>query len=94
MSMARRAGSVRIAEVKGDRIVGIAEAEDKFIGMMQHLGSSAIQRITSAPRLAKLMAGKARLLAAIIETASVGQLGHTPGCYGYARVAGRLPGCG
>ena len=63
------ARSVRIAEIKGDKIVGIAEAEDKFVGMVQHLGSSAIQRITSAPRLAKLMAGKARLLANIIETA-------------------------
>jgi len=61
--------SVRIAETKGDKIVGIAEAEDKFVAMIQHLGSSAIQRITSAPRLAKLMAGKARLLANIIETA-------------------------
>ena len=63
--------SVRIAETKGDKIVGIAEAEDKFIAMIQHLGSSAIQRITSAPRLAKLMAGKARLLANIIETAVI-----------------------
>ena len=61
--------SVRIAETKGDKIVGVAEAENKFIGMIQHLGSSDIQRITSAPRLAKLMAGKARLLANIIETA-------------------------
>lgn len=61
--------SVRIAETKGDKIVGIAEAEDKFVAMIQHLGTSAIQRITSAPRLAKLMAGKARLLANIIETA-------------------------
>ena len=61
--------AVRIAEIRGDKIVGIAEAEDKFIGMIQHLGTSAIQRITSAPRLAKLMAGKARLLANIIETA-------------------------
>ena len=61
--------SVRIAEIKGDKIVGIIEAEDKFVNMMLHLGSSAIQRITSAPRLAKLMAGKARLLANIIETA-------------------------
>ena len=61
--------SVRIAETRGDKIVGIAEAEDKFLSMIQHLGSSAIQRITSAPRLAKLMAGKARLLAKIIETA-------------------------
>lgn len=61
--------SVRIAEIKGDKIVGISEAEDKFINIIQHLGSSAIQRITTAPRLAKLMAGKARLLAKIIEAA-------------------------
>ena len=61
--------SVRIAEVKGDRIVAVEGAEDKFVSMIQHLGSSAIQRITSASRLAKLMAGKARLLANIIETA-------------------------
>jgi len=61
--------SVRIAEVRGDKIVEIKEAEDKFVNMIQHLGSSAIQRITSAPRLAKLMAGKARLLSSIIETA-------------------------
>ncbi len=61
--------SVRIAEIKGEKIVGIAETEDKFLVMIQHLGVSAIQRITSASRLAKLMAGKARLLANIIETA-------------------------
>ena len=61
--------SVRIAEIRGDKIVGIAEAEDKFLSMIQHLGVSAIQRITSASHLAKLMAGKARLLANIIETA-------------------------
>ena len=61
--------SVRIAEIKGDKIVGIDEAEDKFLSMVQHLGDSAIQRITSAPRLARQMAGKARLLANIIETA-------------------------
>ncbi len=61
--------SVRIAEIKGDKIVSVVDAEDKFISMIQHLGSSAIQRITSAPRLAKLMAGKARLLENIIETA-------------------------
>ena len=61
--------SVRIAEVKGDKIVEINDVKDKFIAIIQHLENSAIQRITSAPRLAKLMAGKARLLANIIETA-------------------------
>ena len=61
--------SVRIAELRGDKIVAIDGAEDKFLGIIQHLANSAIQRISSAPRLAKLMAGKARLLANIIETA-------------------------
>ncbi len=61
--------SIRIAEVKGDKIVALDGTEDKFVSMIQRLGSSAIQRITSASRLAKLMAGKARLLANIINTA-------------------------
>lgn len=61
--------SVRIAEIKGNNIVGIESAEEKFEGMIQHLATSAIQSITSASRLAKLMAAKARLLANIIDTA-------------------------
>ena len=61
--------TVRIAEIRGKKIVGIPEAEDAFIGMVDHLATSAIQRITSASKLAQLMAGKARLLAKIIETA-------------------------
>lgn len=61
--------SVRIAEIQGEKIEAIPEAEDKFIGMIQHLATIAIQRITSAKHLAKLMAGKARLLGNIIEKA-------------------------
>ena len=61
--------SVRIAEVKGDKIVAIQENEEKFLNLIEHVGSNAIQRITSASRLAKLMAGKARLLENIIEQA-------------------------
>ena len=61
--------SVRIAEVKGDKIVAINENEDKFLNLIEHVGNNAIQRITSASRLAKLMAGKARLLKNIIEQA-------------------------
>ena len=61
--------SVRIAEVKGDKIVAIAENEVKFLDLVEHVGDIAIQRITSASRLAKLMAGKARLLANIISLA-------------------------
>ena len=61
--------SVRIAEIKGDKIVAITENEDKFLSLIQHVGNNAIQSITSASRLAKLMAGKARLLENIIEQA-------------------------
>ena len=61
--------SVRIAEIKGDRIVAVIEAEDKFLGLIQHVANSSMQRITYASKLAKLMAGKARLLANIIKTA-------------------------
>ncbi len=59
--------SVRIAEVKGDKIVAINENDEKFLNLIEHVGNNAIQRITSASRLAKLMAGKARLLENIIE---------------------------
>ena len=61
--------SVRVAEIKGNNIVGIDGAEEKFAGMIEHLATSAIQSITSASKLAKLMAAKARLLANIIDTA-------------------------
>ena len=61
--------SVRIAEVKGDKVVPINENEEKFLNLIEHVGSNAIQSITSASRLAKLMAGKARLLENIIEQA-------------------------
>ncbi|MBR6853436.1 MAG: N-6 DNA methylase [Prevotella sp.] len=61
--------TVRIAEVSGNKIVGLPDAEENFLAMVDHLATSEIQRITSAAQLAKIMAGKARLLANIIETA-------------------------
>ena len=60
---------VRIAETRGNKIVGIPESEDAFLAMIDHLATSGIQRITSASKLAELMAAKARLLANIIDTA-------------------------
>ena len=61
--------SVRIAEIKGDKIVAIKGVEAKFFELIQHVANSAMQKITSASKLAKLMAGKARLLANIIKAA-------------------------
>ena len=61
--------SVRIAEVKGEKIVPINENEEKFLNLIEHVGNNAIQSITSASRLARLMAGKARLLENIIGQA-------------------------
>ena len=61
--------SVRIAELRGDKIVGVDEHEAQLLDMVEHLATSAIQPITSASRLAKQMAGKARLLENIIEQA-------------------------
>lgn len=60
---------VRIAEIDGNNIIASPEAEERFLGMIQHLATIAIQRVISAKQLAKLMAGKARLLANIIEKA-------------------------
>ena len=61
--------TVRIAQVSGNKIVSLPDAEDDFMAMVDHLATSEIQRISSAAQLAKIMAGKARLLANIIETA-------------------------
>ena len=58
--------SVRLAELKGDRIVLVAENEAKFVSLINHLASGQPQKITSSKKLAEIMAGKARLLADVI----------------------------
>jgi len=61
--------SVRLAEIQGNKI-RLSDA-DRFISLMEHLKTAQAQRITSASRLAQLMAGKARLLRDIIEQALI-----------------------
>ena len=58
--------SVRIAELKGDKIVLVSENEAKFVSLIEHLANAQPQKITSSKRLAEIMAGKARLLADVI----------------------------
>lgn len=58
--------SVRLAELKGDKIVLVSENEAKFISLIEHLANAQPQKITSSKKLAEIMAGKARLLADVI----------------------------
>lgn len=59
--------AVRIAETRGDHIVGIPENEAKFAEMVLHLATEGRQRITSSSALAKQMAAKAHLLADTVK---------------------------
>lgn len=59
--------AVRIAETRGDHIVGIPENEAKFAEMVVHLATEGRQRITSSSALAKQMAAKAHLLADAVK---------------------------
>lgn len=61
--------SVRIAEIRGTKIVALPENEDKFLQIIERLGNAKPQKITSSKKLAKLMAAKARLLRNVIEKA-------------------------
>lgn len=55
--------SVRIAETRGNRIIGIPENEERFKALVMHLVTHGRQRITSSSALARQMAAKAHLLA-------------------------------
>jgi len=59
--------NVRIGEMLGNEIQAIGENEDKFLQMFNHVKLSSPQKISSASVLAQQMAGKARLLAKVIE---------------------------
>ena len=59
--------SIRLGKVDGNKIVGIDTSLDKFVVMIQLFTNSLPQKITSAGRLASIMASKARLLAETIK---------------------------
>ena len=61
--------SVRLAEIQGNKI-RLSDAE-RFIALMEHIRVAQVQRITSASKLAQIMAGKARLLRDVIEQALI-----------------------
>ena len=61
--------AVRLAEIRGDKIVAIEANVEPFIQLISRLANSQPQKITSPMRLAKVMASKARMLTQVIETA-------------------------
>lgn len=61
--------SVRIADAAGGKIIPRPESFDGFTDLVREFTTHVGQTIRSAPKLAKMMAGKARLLAAVIEKA-------------------------
>ena len=61
--------AIRLAEIRGNKIVAIESNVEPFIQMISRLVSSQPQKITSPVRLAKVMASKARMLAQVIEKA-------------------------
>lgn len=61
--------AVRLADIRGDKIVLNPESVNKFLELISRLVNATPQRINSPVRLAKVMASKARLLAQVIEKA-------------------------
>jgi hypothetical protein len=63
------ASEIRIAELKKGRIVPLAKKFDHFLSFIREFASHSSQTITTASVLSSMMAGKARLLAQVIESA-------------------------
>ena len=61
--------AVRLAEIRGNKIVANEANEEHFLQMVSRLVNSKPQKITSPVKLAKVMASKARMLAQVIEKA-------------------------
>ena len=74
--------SVRLAELKGDKIVLVSENEAKFVSLIEHLANAQPQKITSSKKLAEIMAGKARLLADVIRQSLTQDIDEQSDIYG------------
>ena len=54
--------NVRIGEVRGDKVVLLEDQEERFRSALRRFADAKVQAITSASRLAEIMAAKARML--------------------------------
>ena len=69
--------AIVLAEIEKGKIVARPENFAAFIDLIQEFSRYAGQTITSASKLSKMMAGKARLLADVIEKALSSTIGET-----------------
>ncbi|MCX6234453.1 MAG: adenine specific DNA methyltransferase [Bacteroidetes bacterium] len=63
------ATSVSIAKIENEKVIGQPDNYDDFKNLISDFSTYSSQTIRSAEKLARMMAGKARMLAAIIEKA-------------------------
>jgi len=59
--------TIRIAEIKNDKIIAVLESLDKFTNYINAFANSEPQMITSSKKLADIMASKAKLMAEVTE---------------------------
>jgi len=59
--------TIKIAEIKNDKIIAIPENLDKFTNYINAFANSEPQMITSSKKLADIMASKAKLMAEVTE---------------------------
>lgn len=68
--------SIKVAEIQGERIVPLPDKFEQFISLYKDFSTSEGQTITNASKLAKMMAGKARLMADVITNAVTSDVEH------------------
>ncbi|MFA4853653.1 MAG: type ISP restriction/modification enzyme, partial [Bacteroidales bacterium] len=61
--------SIAIARIENNKIVGIPQKYEEFQNLIKDFAAHIGQTIKSAEKLSKMMAGKARMLASVIENA-------------------------
>lgn len=54
--------NIRIGEIRGNELYAFTDQEDKFVSAIQQFANSKVQPMTSATKLAEIMAAKAKLL--------------------------------
>ncbi len=68
--------SIKVAEIQGERIIPLPDKFEQFVSLYKDFSTTQGQTITNASKLAKMMAGKARLMADVITNAVTSDVEH------------------